>query len=307
MLCASGLPMTKSLTMESQTPRSRSRRSTSSRNAPLPPRAWSFHVAAASTSGAASAGAGGVGGTDTRPAAPARRGLAERADPPLAAARRDLPRRGGEHLGRRVGWRGGDGGDRHRAEVGKVVADVEDLIEGDVQLLREALRFFEFVRRALPQLEDAELSRAPFKGGRAARRDERDLDARLLRQLHGESVADVEVLDLTVFAHVDDPPVGPDAVDVADDEADVGCVCHHQCRKWRSPVKTIVTPRSLAAATTSASRTEPPGWMTARTPASTRMSRPSRKGKKASEAAKVPEVGRIDFMMATFAASTRLI
>ena len=32
-----------------------------------------------------------------------------------------------------------------------------------------------------------------------------------------------------------------------------------QCRKWRTPVKTIASLRSSAAAMTSASRTEPPG------------------------------------------------
>jgi hypothetical protein len=47
--------------------------------------------------------------------------------------------------------------------------------------------------------------------------------------------------------------------------------------------------------------------MTARTPASARMSRPSRNGKKASDAAYEPAAGRIDFMIATLAASTRLI
>ena len=41
----------------------------------------------------------------------------------------------------------------------------------------------------------------------------------------------------------------------------------HQCRKCRSPVMTIARPTASAAATTSPSRTEPPGWMTAATPA----------------------------------------
>ena len=35
-----------------------------------------------------------------------------------------------------------------------------------------------------------------------------------------------------------------------------------QCLKWRTPVKTMAMPRSLAAAMTSASRMEPPGWIT---------------------------------------------
>ena len=37
----------------------------------------------------------------------------------------------------------------------------------------------------------------------------------------------------------------------------------HQCRKWRMPVNTIARPCSSAAAITSGSRFEPPGWITA--------------------------------------------
>lgn len=58
-----------------------------------------------------------------------------------------------------------------------------------------------------------------------------------------------------------------------------------QWKKWRVPVKYIVTPAFFAASTTSSSRTEPPGWTTALTPAAVRISRPSGKGKNASEAA----------------------
>src|SRR5690606_2151418 len=47
-----------------------------------------------------------------------------------------------------------------------------------------------------------------------------------------------------------DPPAAPD-----------------QWKKWRSPVKYIVTPADCAAAMTSSSRTEPPGWTIAVTPA----------------------------------------
>src|SRR5690606_18727729 len=61
-----------------------------------------------------------------------------------------------------------------------------------------------------------------------------------------------------------------------------------QCRKWRTPVNTIAMPRSLAAAMTSSSRTEPPGWITQAAPASTTTSRPSRNGKNASEATAEP-------------------
>ena len=56
------------------------------------------------------------------------------------------------------------------------------------------------------------------------------------------------------------------------------------------PVKTIARPASSAAAITSSSRIEPPGWITAVAPASTAASRPSAKGKKASEATAEPIV-----------------
>ena len=54
------------------------------------------------------------------------------------------------------------------------------------------------------------------------------------------------------------------------------------------PVKTMAMPASSAAAITSASRIEPPGWITAVTPASAATIRPSAKGKKASEATTEP-------------------
>ena len=63
-----------------------------------------------------------------------------------------------------------------------------------------------------------------------------------------------------------------------------------QCRKWRTPVNTMVIPASSAALMTSLSLTEPPGWMTAVAPASTTARRPSGKGKKASDAAAEPLV-----------------
>ena len=54
------------------------------------------------------------------------------------------------------------------------------------------------------------------------------------------------------------------------------------------PVKTIAMPRASAAAMTSASFTEPPGWMAQVAPASAAASRPSGKGKKASDAMAEP-------------------
>jgi len=48
------------------------------------------------------------------------------------------------------------------------------------------------------------------------------------------------------------------------------------------PVKTIATSFALAASITSASRTEPPGWMAAVAPASAAAMSPSGNGKNAS-------------------------
>src|SRR3989304_642189 len=62
--------------------------------------------------------------------------------------------------------------------------------------------------------------------------------------------------------------------------------------KWRMPVKTIAIPCCSAAAMTSGSRSEPPGWMQAVAPASATTSRPSLNGKKASDAQTVPLGGR---------------
>ena len=62
------------------------------------------------------------------------------------------------------------------------------------------------------------------------------------------------------------------------------------------PVNTMAIPALSAAAITSLSRTEPPGWITAVAPAAMAASSPSAKGKKASEAtteplARAPEAG----------------
>ena len=80
-----------------------------------------------------------------------------------------------------------------------------------------------------------------------------------------------------------------------------------QCRKWRMPVKTMARPRRSAAAMTSASRTEPPGWITAVAPALAASSTPSGNGKKASEATTLPASEDCAFITAIFTESTRLI
>src|SRR5262249_11247167 len=84
----------------------------------------------------------------------------------------------------------------------------------------------------------------------------------------------------------------------------------HQCRKCRTPVNTMATPCSSAAAITSSSRTLPPGWITALAPARATTSSPSRNGKKASEATTDPardNPASFALNSATRAASTRLI
>src|SRR5690606_13564211 len=83
-----------------------------------------------------------------------------------------------------------------------------------------------------------------------------------------------------------------------------------QWRKCRRPVNTMDMPCSSAAAITSASRMEPPGWITAAMPAAAAASMPSRKGKKASEAITEPATCRpasAAFRPAILALTTRLI
>ena len=53
-------------------------------------------------------------------------------------------------------------------------------------------------------------------------------------------------------------------------------------------VKTIAAPADFTASITSSSRFEPPGWMIARTPASSASCGPSAKGKNASDASAAP-------------------
>src|SRR6267142_5002237 len=84
-------------------------------------------------------------------------------------------------------------------------------------------------------------------------------------------------------------------------------VTETQCRKCRIPVNTMAKPRRSATAITSASRTEPPGWITAVAPALAASSTPSGNGKNASEATTHPASGDCAFMTAILTESTRLI
>src|SRR5690606_19837489 len=103
--------------------------------------------------------------------------------------------------------------------------------------------------------------------------------------------------------NIDDPVAGAPQARIDAEDA-------HQWRKCRAPVSTMAMPRSSAAAMTSSSRTLPPGWITQVAPASATTSRPSRKGKKASEATADPDRLRPAFsalMEAMRAESMRLI
>jgi elongation factor G len=80
--------------------------------------------------------------------------------------------------------------------------------------------------------------------------------------------------------------------------------------KWRWPVKTMAMPAASAAAMTSSSRIEPPGWMQAVAPASMADCRPSAKGNMASEATMLPlrsSPASLAFQTAMREESTRLI
>src|SRR6185437_4688808 len=83
-------------------------------------------------------------------------------------------------------------------------------------------------------------------------------------------------------------PVGHLGADPGRDRFAVEQDGRHQCRKCRSPVTAMASPASSAAAITSPSLTDPPGWTTAITPAAARTRSPSGKGKKASLAPAPP-------------------
>src|SRR4029077_13187245 len=113
-----------------------------------------------------------------------------------------------------------DSGAHHRREIGQIIAEIEDLIKAQREFVQHPLARIELVRRTLVQLLDAELARSTHKDGRAAAGEQSDGDAAALRELDAEAVANVEFLDFARFAGVDDLAVGPDAVDVGDDELD---------------------------------------------------------------------------------------
>ena len=75
---------------------------------------------------------------------------------------------------------------------------------------------------------DAELAGAAFQRVRASRGQQGHRHAHLLRQLGAEAIADMELLDLPMLSCVDDPAIGPDTVDVRDDEADGQCGGKHE-------------------------------------------------------------------------------
>ncbi len=79
----------------------------------------------------------------------------------------------------------------------------------------------------------------------------------------------------------------------------------HQWRKCLLPVNTRAMPCSSAAATSSSSLRDPPGSTTAVTPAAASTSRPSRNGKKASDAATAPRARSPALRTARSAAPTR--
>ena len=79
-----------------------------------------------------------------------------------------------------------------------------------------------------------------------------------------------------------------------------------QWKKWRVPVRYIVTPAACAAAITSSSRTEPPGCTTARHAGVEQHRSPSANGKNASEAATDPAARSPARVTASRHESTRL-
>src|SRR6202049_4715624 len=69
----------------------------------------------------------------------------------FAAASVELPRRRFTHFGGGIRRRRGDAGPEHRREIGKVVAEVEELIEAEAEFLDQAFARFQFVCGTLMQ------------------------------------------------------------------------------------------------------------------------------------------------------------
>src|SRR5260221_7472090 len=113
----------------------------------------------------------------------------------VAAARGELPGGRGQHFGRGIRGRGGDAGMPHRGEVGEIVAEVHHFVESQAELAREPFAGLQLVRRTLVDLSDAELASPALEGVRAARGQQGHGHAHLLRQLHAEAIANVELLD----------------------------------------------------------------------------------------------------------------
>src|SRR5437867_8480129 len=86
----------------------------------------------------------------------------------LSAAAGEFPMRRVSYFIGRVGRGGGDSGARHRRQIGKIVAEVQDLIEAEVELLHQPLAGIELVRRPLLQFVNAQLACAADQGGGAA-------------------------------------------------------------------------------------------------------------------------------------------
>src|SRR4029077_19025008 len=96
--------------------------------------------------------------------------------------------------------------------------------------------------------------------------------------------------------------------EVEDQDEGTGHGSQAQCLNVLRSVKTIASPRASHAAITSASRTEPPGWTIAVTPAAAAGSTLSANGKKPSLARAQPLSSwpaRPAFISATSTASTR--
>src|SRR5467141_304913 len=148
-----------------------------------------------------------------------------------------------------------------------------------------------FGQRKFSQLVDRRdhhvLQAGLARGAAVARGDENFLHARALRQAPRDRVFPAARADDEEFH-----------------------AAGNQWRKCRTPVNTMASPSSSAAAITSSSRTLPPGWITAFAPTRATTSTPSRNGKNASDATTDPlrdSPVSCALSAATRAASTRLI
>jgi hypothetical protein len=129
---------------------------------------------------------------------------------------------GGESGGHRVGDGGADGGPLHRGGVDVVVAHVDAVGGGEIELGGEFLQRGEFVGAALNEVRDFQFGGANGRGAGAAAADPSGEDAGFFEAFEAHAVENGKALGLGAVGVDLNGAVGEDAVDVHREEADAG-------------------------------------------------------------------------------------